>query len=138
MAGKPHHFSTLLHHLFKVLGSNETYTDFLARLKTAISRTVIGEEAKRQLEKLVVYENANQECQKAIAPIRETGTIIDYLKACRNLGLETQKMQMVAETIAAALRKGNKGCFTCGNKKHLKRDGPKQAKKRKEQKRKNI
>ena len=137
-AGKPHHFSTLLHHLFKVLGSNETYADFLARLKTAISRTVIGEEAKRQLEKLVVYENANQECPKAIAPIRETGTIIDYLKACRNLGLETQKIQMVAEIIAAALRKGNKGCFTCGNKKHLKRDGPKKAKKRKEKKRKNI
>ena len=126
-AGKPHHFSTLLHHLFKVQGSNETYADFLARLETAISRTVIGEEAKRQLEKLLAYENANQECQKAIAPIRETGTIIDYLKACRNLGLETQKMQMVAETIAAALRKGNKGCFTCGNKNHLKRDGPKKA-----------
>ena len=78
-------------------------------------------------EKLLAYENANQECQKAIAPIREKGTIIDYLKACRNLGLETQKMQMVAETIAAALRKGNKGCFTCGNKNHLKRDGPKKA-----------
>ena len=100
---------------------------FLARLQTAISHTVIGEEAKRQLEKLLAYDNANQECQKAIAPIRETGTIIDYLKACRNLGLETQKMQMVAETIAAALRKGNKGCFTCGNKNQLKRDSPKKA-----------
>ena len=39
--------------------------------------------------------------KRLIAPIRETGIIIDYLKACRNLGLETQKMQMVAETIAA-------------------------------------
>ena len=128
MAGKPHHFSTLLHHLFKVQGSNEMYADFLARLETAISCTVIGEEAKRQLEKLLAYENAIQECQKAIAPIRETGTIIAYLKACHNLGLETQKMQMVAETIAAALRKGNKECFTCGNKNHLKRGGPKKAK----------
>ena len=124
---KPHHFSTLFHHLFKVQGSNETYADFLARLETAISRTVIGEEAKRQLEKLFAYENAIQECKKAIAPIHETGTIIDYLKACRNLGLEIQKMQMVAEIIAAALIKGNKGCFTCGNKNHLKRDGPKKA-----------
>ena len=105
------------------------YADFLARLQTAISRTVIEEEAKRQLEKLLAYDNANQECQKAIAPIREKGTIIDYLKACRNLGLEIQKMQMVAEIIAAALIKGNKGCFTCGNKNHLKRDGPKKAKK---------
>ena len=108
-------------------GPNETYADFLARLETAISHIVIGEEAKRQLEKLLAYENANQECQKAIAPIRETGTITDYLKACRNPGSETQKMQMLAETMVAALRKGNEGCFTCGDKKHLKRDCPKKA-----------
>ena len=57
------------------------YGDFLARLETAISSTVIGEEVKRQLEKLLAYENANQECQRAIAPIRETGTIFDHLKA---------------------------------------------------------
>ena len=101
-AGKPHHFSTLLHHLFKVQGLNEMYADFLARLQTAISCTVIGEAAKRQLEKLLAYEIANQECQKATAPIPEKGTIIDYLKACHNLGLETQKMQMAAETTAAA------------------------------------
>ena len=127
-AGKPHHFSSLVHHLFKVQGLNETYADFLARLQTDISRTVIGEEAKRQLEKLLAYENANQECQKPIAPICETGTIIDYLKACRNLGLKTQKMQMLAGTMIAALRKGNEGCFTCGNKNQLKRDSPKKAK----------
>ena len=86
-------------------GPNETYADFLARLETAISHIVIGEEAKRQLEKLLAYENANQECQKAIAPIHETGTIIDYLKACHNLGSETQKMQMLAETMATTLKR---------------------------------
>ena len=48
------------------------YADFLARLETAISHTVIGEEAKRQLEKLLAYDNANQECQRTISPIRET------------------------------------------------------------------
>ena len=130
MAGKPHHFPTLLHHLFKVQRLNETYADFLARLQTAISHTVIGEEAKKQQEKLLAYENANQECQKAIAPIRETGTIIDYLKACHNLGSEAQKMQMLAETMAAALRKGNEGCFTCGDKNNLKRDCPKKVNKK--------
>ena len=30
---------------------NETYADFLARLKTAISHTVIGKKTKRQLKK---------------------------------------------------------------------------------------
>ena len=109
---------------------NEIYADFLTRLETAISRTVIGEEAKRQLEKLLAYENANQECQKAIAPIRETGTIIDYLKACLNLGSETQKMQMLPETMAVCFKKGNEGCFTCGDKNHLKRDWPKKANKK--------
>ena len=54
-AGKPHHFCTLLHHLFKVQGLNETYADFLARLETAISRSVFGE-AKRQLEKLFALQ----------------------------------------------------------------------------------
>ena len=64
-----------------------------------------------------------------MAPVREKGTS-DYLKACHNLGLETQKTHMAAETIAAALRKGNKGCFACGNKSHLKRDCPKKADKK--------
>ena len=91
-------------------GPNENYADFLARLETVISHTVIGE-VKKQLAKLLVYENANQECRRAITPIHETGTIIDYLKACLNLGSETEKMQMLAETMAAAFRKGNEGCL---------------------------
>ena len=53
-------------------GPNEMYAYFLARLETAISNTVIGEEAKRQLEKLLAYDNANQEYQRTISPIRET------------------------------------------------------------------
>ena len=82
-------------------GPNEAYADILARLEVVISRSVTGEEVERQLEKLLAYENANQECQRAITPIRETGTVIDYLKDYHNLGSETQKMQMLAETMAA-------------------------------------
>ena len=59
-----------------LLEPNESYTNFLARLETAISHTVIREETKKQLEKLLAYENANQECLRAIAPIRESGTIM--------------------------------------------------------------
>jgi len=36
-------------------------------------------------------------------------------------------MQMLAETMVAALRKGNEGCFTYGDRNHLKRDCPKKA-----------
>ena len=61
-------------------GPNETYADFLGRLQTAISHTVIRKETKKQLEKLLAYENKNQECQRTIASVHETGPIIDYLK----------------------------------------------------------
>ena len=70
-------------------------------MEVSISHSVIGEEAKKQLGKLLAYENANQECQRVITPIRETGTVIDYLKDYHNLGSEAQKMQMLAETMAA-------------------------------------
>ena len=113
-----------------MLEPNEIYANFLARLETAISHTVIREETKKQLEKLLAYENANQECLRAIAPIRETGTIIDYLKACHNLGSKTQEMQMLAETMAAYFKRGNKRCFTCGDKNHFKRDCPMKANKK--------
>ena len=33
-------------------------------------------ETRVQLEKLLAYENANQECQRAIAPIHETRNVI--------------------------------------------------------------
>ena len=75
-----------------------------------------------QLGKLLAYKNTNQECQRAIAPILETGTVIDYLKSYHNLGSETQKMQMLAETMAASFKKGNEGCFTCRHKTYYKRD----------------
>ena len=87
-----------------LLEPNESYAKVFARLET-ISHTVIAEETKKQLEKLLVYENANQECQRAIAAIFETGTITDYLKAYHNLGSETQKRQMLAETMATTLKR---------------------------------
>ena len=84
-----------------MLESNESYANFLARLEAAIFCTVVGEETKKkQLEKLLAYENANQKSQRAIAAICESRTIIDYLKASHNLGSKTQKMQILAETMA--------------------------------------
>lgn len=77
-------------------GPNEAYADFLAGLRVAISHSVVEEEAKVQIEKLLTHENVNQKCQRAITPIHETRNVIDYLKAYSNLGSKTQKMQMLA------------------------------------------
>jgi len=75
MAGKVHHFSTLLYHLFKVQWLNETYADFLARLQMAISCTVTGEEAKRQLEKLLAsfqFSSVAQSCPPLCDPMNRS------------------------------------------------------------------
>ena len=110
-------------------GPNENYADFLARLETAISHTVIREEAKKQLKRLLPYENTNKKCQKAIASIHG----LDYywlFKACYNLSSKTQKIQMLAKTMAACFKRKNKRCFTCGDKNHLKRECPKKGNKK--------
>ena len=75
--------------------------------------------SQMQLEKLLAYENANQECQKAIALIHET----DYYRLFEGLlqsRMRNSKDAMLAEIMVAALIKGNEGCFTCEDKNHLK------------------
>ena len=57
-------------------GPNKACADFLARLGVVISHNVLREEAKIQLEKLLIYENANQKYQRATAPIHETKNVI--------------------------------------------------------------
>ena len=113
-------------------GPKEAYVDFLTRLGVAISHNVVGEETRVQLEKLLAYQNANQECQRAIAPICEARNVTDYLKDCHNLGSETQTMQMLAEAMAAVFKKGDEGRFVCGDKSHLKNDCPKKTHTQKE------
>lgn len=41
-------------------GTNESYTKFIAHLNKVISRTVEGEAARSQLEKVLAFENANE------------------------------------------------------------------------------
>ncbi|XP_044768462.1 endogenous retrovirus group K member 113 Gag polyprotein-like, partial [Neomonachus schauinslandi] len=48
--------------------TNEPYVEFLSRLKLTIERTVAGEEARLQLLKLLAYENANDDCKRALLP----------------------------------------------------------------------
>ena len=94
-------------------------------MDVAIFCSIIREKAKRQLGRLLAWENINQKCQKATAPICETETIIDYLKAYHNLRSETKKMQLLVKIMAATFKKGNERCFTYGDKTHLKKDCPK-------------
>lgn len=112
----------------KVLqGPNESYTMFVARLTKVISRTVEGESAHNQLERVLAFENANDECKRAVQSIRDQGTIWDYIKACCDIQSETRKIQLFAETLATALNQiniSNSKYFQCGQMGHIRRNCP--------------
>jgi hypothetical protein len=69
----------------------------------------------------LAFDNANEDCQSLIRPIKETGDIMDYLKACRNVGIFKHKARVAAlETMAIQKQKTAK-CFNCGKPGHMKK-----------------
>ncbi|KAL6053444.1 hypothetical protein STEG23_020413 [Scotinomys teguina] len=107
--------------------TNEPYVEFPSRLKLTLERTVVREEARQQLLKLLAYENANDDCKRALLPIKETGDVNTFLKACRDITSEYRKMQMLAETMATTWHTlqatPNKlKCYDCGQTGHIKRN----------------
>ncbi|KAF3814543.1 hypothetical protein GH733_017701, partial [Mirounga leonina] len=85
--------------------TNEPYVEFLSRLKLTLERTVIGEEARQQLLKLLAYENANEDCKRVILPIKDTGDVNTFMKACKDITSENQPQ----------MQNGNRGyCFIEG------------------------
>ena len=68
-------------------GRSKNYADILARLETAISHTV----SQKTTREITCLWKCESRMSKSYSSIRETGIIIDYLKAYHNLGSETQK-----------------------------------------------
>ena len=63
-------------------GNEETYQSFISRLEEAVFRMMPPSEGTEILLKQLAWENANALCQDLIRPIRKTGTVQDYVKAC--------------------------------------------------------
>ena len=112
-------------------GPDERYEDFVARLKTAVERTIKSTEPAEIVLKQLAYENVNSTCQALLRPVRSKGSLWTYIQTCQEVG--TSFMQGVvlaaalkAETAAQVIqgmRKKinpngndftNKRCFSCG------------------------
>ena len=67
-------------------GPNETYTDFLARLRVAVERAVGRDEISEILQTLA-FENADPECKRILGPLKGQGaSIAEYIRACLGIG----------------------------------------------------
>lgn len=115
---------------------DESYKSFFARLEETVSRMLPPWEGTDMLMKLA-WENANPLCQDLIRPIRKTGSLQDYVKACLDASPAiVQGMSYVAamrgEKFSAYVKRtygngknslGNEAtCFGCGKSGHLKKD----------------
>ncbi|XP_017727345.1 PREDICTED: endogenous retrovirus group K member 8 Gag polyprotein-like [Rhinopithecus bieti] len=69
-------------------GANEPYPDFVARLQDAVIKTVGSGAAGQILVTTLAFENANQECQRLLRPLKAAGNlqIEDFIRACAGAG----------------------------------------------------
>jgi len=87
------------------------------------------------LLKQLAVENANADCQKILQPLKNADpSITDMIKAFQDVGMESHKMALLADMLAAQLdaRSAQRmKCYSCGEPGHVQRDckKPKQANK---------
>ena len=105
-----------------IQGVSETYADFIGRLMEAIEKQVKGKETQELLSKQLAFENANEDCQAILRPIKEKEDIMGYLKACRNVGSIKHQARINAVEAYAIQRQDKGKCFNCGRSGHFRKD----------------
>jgi hypothetical protein len=77
-------------------GPTEPYSYFIGRLEESIEKQVRGDQMQKILLCQLAFDNAIEDCQSLIRPLKETGDIMDYLKACHNVGTFKHKVRVAA------------------------------------------
>ncbi|XP_058040583.1 endogenous retrovirus group K member 8 Gag polyprotein-like [Ahaetulla prasina] len=104
-----------------VQGPNESYSEFIDKLQTAISRQISNADAQMEILRKLAYDNANTDCKNLLARLINSPnvTLAQFLKACQHVGTHTYN----AEVLASALSKASSpsgNCFNCGKPGHFK------------------
>ena len=107
-----------------IQGPNEPYTDFLARLRVAIKRTVGRDEISKILLDTLAYENANPECKRILGPLKGQGaSVAEFIRACSGVGGAEHQASVFAAALAKVVKPQRGGnCFNCGKPGHFRKD----------------
>jgi hypothetical protein len=83
-------------------------------LEASIEKQARGDQKQKILLHQLAFDNTNEDYQSLMQPIVDTGDILDYLKACCNVGTFKHKARVAAlETMPIQKQKTAK-CFNCG------------------------
>ena len=71
--------------------------------------------------KQLAFENANEECPSMLRPIRETGSLMEYLKACKDIRSMSHRAKLAALETFNVQKAANAKGFNCGKPGHMKK-----------------
>ena len=102
-------------------GHEEEYAQFIGKLKDAVEKSIRDETLQNIILKQLAFENANEKCRCVLRPIRETGSLMEYLKACRDIGSMPHRAKLAALETFNVQKAANAKCFNCGKAGHMKK-----------------
>ena len=71
--------------------------------------------------KQLTFENANEECQSMLRPIWETGSLVECLKAYRDIRSSSHRAKLATLETFNIQKATNAKCFNCGKPSHIKK-----------------
>ena len=100
-------------------GHEEKYSQLIGKLKDAIEKSIRDETLQNIILKQLAFENANEECRSVLRPISETSSLMEYLKACRDIGSMSHRAKLAALETFNLQKAANAKCFNCGKANHM-------------------
>ena len=71
--------------------------------------------------KQLAFENANEECQSMLRPIRETNSLMEYLKAYKDIGSSSHRAKLATLETFNVQKATIAKCFNYGKPSHMKK-----------------
>uniref|UniRef100_A0A803YBC5 Gag polyprotein n=1 Tax=Meleagris gallopavo TaxID=9103 RepID=A0A803YBC5_MELGA len=104
----------------------EPYIKFLDCLQKTLERQVENQTTRDVLFKQLTIENTNADCRKVLQSLKNADpSITDMIKACQDIDIESHKMDLLVDTLAARLNARSAErmkCYNCGEPSHVQRD----------------
>ncbi|XP_072785702.1 uncharacterized protein [Taeniopygia guttata] len=102
-------------------GPEEPYMQFIERLKDAMEKQIVNNDAKDLLILSLARDNANEDCKKALDLLpRKDASLDEMIDACAEVG--TVSYKMLVDSLAAVIRSYQ--CYGCGQLGHMKANCP--------------